>query len=105
MDPERKWNTKLLGFAFWRSNRNAVEILSACCRSGLLQTYQSVNQVIGMREVGFMQTPVMQNLRWMRLFGDTVFAIGAVAFIWFAICLMIPRKKTRAILVGEPAEA
>ena len=27
----------------------------------------------------------MQNLRWMRLFGDTMFAIGAVAFVWFAL--------------------
>ena len=33
----------------------------------------------------FMQTGLMQFLRWMRLFGDTAFAIGAIAFVYFAI--------------------
>jgi len=42
-----------------------------------------------------MQTSLMQTLRWMRLFGDTVFAIGAIAFVWFAINLMITRGGER----------
>jgi hypothetical protein len=33
----------------------------------------------------------MQTLRWMRMVGDTVFAIGAVAWVWFAINLMITK--------------
>jgi nitric oxide reductase subunit B len=30
-----------------------------------------------------MQTSVMQNLRWMRIPGDTVFFLGAVALVVF----------------------
>jgi nitric oxide reductase subunit B len=38
-----------------------------------------------------MQTELMQTLRWMRLFGDTIFAIGAVACVWFALKLMLTK--------------
>jgi nitric oxide reductase subunit B len=30
-----------------------------------------------------MQTPVLQTFRWMRVPGDTVFFLGAVALVWF----------------------
>jgi len=52
-----------------------------------------------------MQTSVMQTLRWMRMLGDTVFAIGAIAFVWFAINLMITKGATESIPVGDLAEA
>jgi nitric oxide reductase subunit B len=52
-----------------------------------------------------MQTDLMQTLRWMRMLGDTVFAIGAIAFVWFAIDLMITRKSPEPVLVAEPAKA
>jgi nitric oxide reductase subunit B len=66
---------------------------------GLLQTYQSVSAGYwSARSPEFMQTEVMQSLRWMRMFGDTVFAIGAVAFVYFAVNLIFrPRKKEKMI--------
>ena len=97
MQPERKWNTKLLGFAFWAINIGMLmEIMFSLLPIGLLQTYQSVSQGYWYaRSPEFMQTSLMQTLRWMRLFGDTVFAIGAAAFVWFAIKLMITRGGER----------
>lgn len=96
MQPERKWNTRLLGFAFWAVNIGMLmEILFSLLPIGLLQTYQSVSQGYWYaRSPEFMQTDLMQTLRWMRLFGDTVFAIGAVAFVWFAVKLMLTPGKT-----------
>ena len=48
----------------------------------------------------------MQNLRWMRMFGDTIFAIGAVAFVWFAINLMITKGETAEVApAGELIDA
>lgn len=95
MEPERKWNTKLLSFAFWTINIGMLlEIMLSLLPIGLLQTYQSVS--VGYwsaRSPEFMQTPLMQNLRWMRLFGDTIFAIGAVAFVWFALKLMLTKGE------------
>jgi nitric oxide reductase subunit B len=53
-----------------------------------------------------MQTELMQILRWMRLFGDTVFAIGAVAFVWFALNLMLTRgQRPEPVIDAVPAEA
>lgn len=105
MEPERKWNTKLLSFAFWAVNIGMLmEILFSLLPIGLLQTYQSVAAGYWYaRSPEFMQTDLMQTLRWARLFGDTVFAIGAVAFVWFAVELMLTRGRT--ISNGEALEA
>lgn len=86
-----------------------MEILFSLLPIGLLQTYQSVSQGYwSARSPEFMQTGVMQILRWMRLFGDTVFAVGAIAFVWFALKLMFvrrdPQGKTIADLELEAAQ-
>jgi nitric oxide reductase subunit B len=106
MDPERKWNTKLLAFAFWAINIGMLmEILLSLLPIGLLQTYQSVAEGYwSARSPEFMQTPLMQTLRWMRLFGDTIFAIGAIAFVWFAIGLIFKRERG-PVMEGEPEPA
>ncbi len=103
MDPNRKWNTKLLSFAFWAINIGMLmEIFLSLLPIGLLQTYQSIS--VGYwsaRSPEFMQTALMQNLRWMRMVGDTLFAVGAVAWVWFAINLMIT-KGEKEVVVAEP---
>jgi len=55
------------------------------------------------RSSEFLQTPVMQSFRWMRVVGDTLFAIGAVAFVWFTLDLILRKPKTADIPleVGE----
>ena len=54
------------------------------------------------RSPEFMQTDLMQTLRWMRMVGDTIFAIGALAFVWFALGLMF--AKSRKQLAPSTAE-
>lgn len=110
MKPEMKWNTKLLGFSFWAINIGLLmEIFFSLLPIGLLQTYQSVS--VGYwsaRSPEFMQTELMQFLRWMRLFGDTIFAIGATAFVVFAIGIMWrerPVKKEEEAAIGLPEAA
>jgi nitric oxide reductase large subunit len=49
-----------------------------------------------------MQTPIMQNFRWARVIGDTLFAAGAVAFVWFALDLMLRKPKTQPITSEAP---
>ncbi|MEO6052308.1 MAG: nitric-oxide reductase large subunit [Pyrinomonadaceae bacterium] len=107
MQPERKWNTKLLAFSFWAINIGMLmEIFFSLLPIGLLQTYQSI--AVGYwsaRSPEFMQTPLMQNLRWMRMFGDTIFAIGAVAWVWFAIKLMVTKGKNEPAPIIDPVKA
>ena len=93
MKPDLKWKEKPIWFAFWAINIGLMlEILLSLLPIGLLQTYQSVS--VGYwsaRSSEFMQTDIMQWLRWMRMIGDTTFAIGAISFVYFAIDLMWQR--------------
>jgi nitric oxide reductase subunit B len=83
--PGRDWKDGLLKFSFWALNGG---LMAMCALSllpvGLMQTWASVEHGYWYaRSAEFLQTPVMQNLRWLRVPGDTVFFLGAVALVWF----------------------
>jgi nitric oxide reductase subunit B len=49
-----------------------------------MQTWASVEHGYWYaRSAEFLQSPTMQNLRWMRVPGDTLFFLGAVGLVWF----------------------
>jgi nitric oxide reductase subunit B len=52
------------------------------------------------RSAEFLQTPLMQKLRWLRVVGDTIFAAGVVALIWFKLGLLTGHSYARS---AEPA--
>ncbi len=83
--PGVEWRDGLLKFSFWALNGG---LMAMCVLSllpvGLMQTWASVDQGYWYaRSAEFLQTPVMQNLRWMRVLGDTIFFLGAVALVVF----------------------
>jgi nitric oxide reductase subunit B len=83
--PGVEWRDGLLKFSFWALNGG---LMMMCVLSllpvGLMQTWASVDRGYWYaRSSEFMQTPVMQNLRWLRVPGDTVFFLGAVALVVF----------------------
>ena len=52
------------------------------------------------RSAEFMQQPIIQLLVWMRVPGDTIFSVGALALAWFVLRLWIapirsPRRQWR----------
>ena len=85
----RAWKTKTLAFAFWAMNAGLIlMVLVSLLPIGIMQTIASIEK--GMwyaRSAEFMQTPVMDKLRWMRILGDTVFAAGVLSFAWFLVGL------------------
>jgi nitric oxide reductase subunit B len=103
MKPELKWKERPIWFAFWAINIGLMlEIVLSLLPVGLMQTYQSVS--VGYwsaRSSEFMQTDLMQTLRWMRMIGDTVFALGALAFVYFALNLMWQRPEKK--VATDPA--
>ena len=109
MRPELKWKERPIWFAFWAINIGLMlEIVLSLLPVGLMQTFQSVS--VGYwsaRSSEFMQTELMQTLRWMRMIGDTIFALGAIAFVYFALNLMWqrPAKKPGIIPTKIPAAA
>lgn len=83
--PGREWKDGLLKFSFWSLNGG---LMAMCILSllpvGLMQTWASVEHGYWYaRSSEFMQTPIMQTFRWMRVPGDTVFFLGAVALVVF----------------------
>ncbi|MCA9321513.1 MAG: nitric-oxide reductase large subunit, partial [Planctomycetes bacterium] len=55
---------------------------------GILQTLASID--VGLwhaRSADFLKTDLIQNLRWLRIIGDTVFLSGVAAFAWFVMGL------------------
>ncbi len=85
MQPRITWNEKLLKFSFWAMN---IGLFAMCVGSllpvGLMQTWASVNEGYWYaRSQEFMGTSIMQTLRWLRVPGDTVFAAGAIALVFF----------------------
>lgn len=83
--PGREWKDGLLKFAFWSLNGG---LMAMCVLSllpvGLMQTWASVEHGYWYaRSAEFMQTPTMQTLRWLRVPGDTLFFLGAVALVVF----------------------
>ncbi|HPM18786.1 MAG: nitric-oxide reductase large subunit [Bacteroidales bacterium] len=84
-----EWKTKMLSIAFWTMNGGLMlMLLLSLLPVGVLQTVASIK--VGMwyaRSIEFMQEDHMQVFRWLRLVGDTVFAVGAVALALFVIGL------------------
>jgi len=105
--PELIWKERLIKFAFWAINGGMLAMmLLSLLPIGLLQTVESVtNGYWSARSPEFMQTEIMQFFRWMRIFGDTIFAVGAVAFVWFAIDLIFAKNKKAEIAVGKIVKA
>jgi nitric oxide reductase subunit B len=87
--PGRPWKDGMLRLGFWGMN---IGLMAMCLLSllpvGLLQTKASVETGYWFaRSSEFMQTDLMQTLRWMRVPGDTIFFLGAVALVWFILGL------------------
>ncbi len=68
---------------------------------GLLQTWAAVEEGYWYaRSEAVLQTPLMDTLRWLRVIGDTVFAIGAILFV---VCVgrMTIGRRARSAATGS----
>ena len=46
------------------------------------------------RSAEFMQKPIVEMLIWMRMPGDIIFSVGAIALTWFVFRLWVaPRRE------------
>src|SRR5579883_1315425 len=105
--PGTEWRTGALRFSFWALNLGLfLMTVGSLLPVGLLQTVATVNEGTWYaRSAEFLQTPLMQTLRWMRVPGDTLFAVGAVALGWFMLGLLTGRSVARPKPTAEPESA
>jgi len=102
------WKSRTLAFSFWSLNVGlALMVLLSVLPVGLLQTWASVEH--GMwyaRSAEFLQTPLLQDLRWLRFIGDTIFALGALGLAWFVLGLKTGwsfARREQEVGSGAPA--
>jgi len=94
LQPAAVWKDSILNIAFWGMN---VGLMTMCVGSllpvGLMQTWASVDRGYWYaRSAEFLGSPLMQTLRWMRVPGDTIFAVGALALVAFVLTAR-PRQR------------
>ena len=83
-------------FGFWALNIGlALMVLISLLPIGLIQSWASITHGLWFaRSEEFMQQPLFDTLRWVRLGGDVVFIFGALAFFWqiFTMIFFKPKK-------------
>ncbi len=87
--PRGEWRDRPIRFAFWAMNAGlALMVLASLLPIGLAQAAASIDQGLWYaRSDTFLQQPVMETLRWLRMIGDTVFLAGVGALLWFVVGL------------------
>jgi nitric oxide reductase subunit B len=87
--PGAAWRTAPVAVAFWLMNVGlGLMVLLSVLPVGILQTWASVETgTWWARSAEFLQQPILSELRWLRVPGDTIFAAGAVVYAWFILGL------------------
>ncbi len=102
--PNEVWNTKILSVAFWSLNAGLLAmVFLSVLPIGLIQTWASVEHGYAYaRSPELMQLPIMATLRWMRVPGDMVFAVGIAATV--AFIFGVGRRAAKAdVATGDAA--
>jgi nitric oxide reductase subunit B len=90
LKPGRRWKEGTLKASFWLLNLGlACMVVFSMLPVGLMQAWASIQQGTWYaRSAEFLQTGTMQTLRWMRVPGDILFALGAALLGWFVLGLL-----------------
>ena len=96
------WDTGALKLAFWALNIGLVLMaLLTLLPLGTMQLLAAIEHGYAYaRSAEFMQRPIVELLVWMRVPGDTIFSIGAVALAWFVFRLWVAPRRAAAADAG-----
>jgi len=89
MDLGVTWKQRPIRIAFWSINIGLLlMVVLSVLPVGLAQTVASVKHGLWYaRSAEFLETPSLETIRWLRVIGDTIFAIGALFLAWFVFGL------------------
>lgn len=92
---KQKWNDKLISITFWLLNIGLLlMVVLSLLPVGLMQTVASVKEGMWFaRSAEFMQQPLVSVFKWLRIVGDTIFAIGTLTLFWFVYTLTVRKNK------------
>ena len=104
MRPDLKWDERVLKISFWCFNIGlAMMALFTLLPLGTLQLLAAINHGYWYaRSAEFMQQPIVELLIWLRVPGDTVFSIGALALAYFVLRLWLWPRREHELAGGAP---
>jgi len=101
------WDTRALKVAFWSFNVGlALMALVTLLPIGILQLTAAIEHGYAYaRSAEFMNRPIIDLLVWLRVPGDTIFSVGALALAWFVLRLWVaPSREIAAAGERQPAQ-
>jgi nitric oxide reductase subunit B len=105
--PDAIWKENMVSVGFWGLNIGLFAmVVISLLPVGLMQTWAAVEHGYWYaRSPEFLQTGTISFFRWLRVVGDTIFAAGVVAIVWFVFGLAtghsVERVPHRASRVPE----
>lgn len=107
MKPNAIWPEAPLRTAFWALNIGLAGMaLFTLLPLGIMQLVAAIeNGYWYARSAEFMQQPIVDMLVWMRVPGDTIFSVGALALAWFVLRLWIAPRTQPAKVEGATESA
>ena len=101
--PGKAWKNGPLSFAFWSINVGlALMVVLSLLPIGLAQAWASVEYGTWYaRSAEFLHSGHLNQLRWMRMIGDTLFALGALVLGWFVLGLVTGHSYDKRASVPE----
>jgi nitric oxide reductase subunit B len=106
--PNVVWNERVLKTSFWAFNIGLAGMaLLTLLPIGIIQLGAAIDHGYWYaRSAELMQKPIIQLLVWLRVPGDTIFSVGALALAWFVIRLWIAPKQAEVKLPAgtQPVE-
>ena len=101
------WPEAPLRTAFWSLNIGLSGMaLFTLLPLGIMQVNAAMNHGYWFaRSAEFMQQPIVDMLVWMRVPGDTIFSVGALALAWFVLRLWIAPKSAPVPVDGATEAA
>jgi nitric oxide reductase subunit B len=103
LQPGRAWKEWPMKYSFWGINLGLLLMVSlSLLPIGLMQTWASVEYGTWYaRSAEFLQTGLMDTLRWLRIVGDTIFAVGAFILGYFVLGLVTGHSYDESGYVRE----
>ncbi|HLT92571.1 MAG TPA: nitric-oxide reductase large subunit [Woeseiaceae bacterium] len=102
MKPAARWPEPVLKTCFWTLNIGLTGMaLMTLLPLGVLQLVAAIDHGYWFaRSAEFMQRPIVDMLVWMRVPGDVIFSVGALALAWFVLRLWIAPQPAEPALTG-----
>ncbi|MFH1807658.1 MAG: cbb3-type cytochrome c oxidase subunit I, partial [Pseudomonadota bacterium] len=107
LDVQARWRTGAHSLAFWAINGGLVlMVVLSLLPIGLMQTAASVEQGLWYaRSAEFLQTDLLSTLRWLRVLGDVVFAVGITSLVYFVAGLELGWSHDRGTRSADTVDA